>query len=148
MAAVQEEEYTGPAMTAHDWMYVRVGIVLAVLTAVEVGLYYAVKDHGFDKTANVWILLLLAFTKFAVVAAWFMHLKYDHPAFRRLFAGGAVLAGFCYVGVLSAFGTLKAKWSFQWLPYIAFVVVVAILVMRRAGKSSHDETSSDSHPAH
>ena len=138
MAAVQEEEYTGPAMTAHDWMYVRIGVGLGVLTAIEVGLYYAVRDHGLSNAANIWMLLVLAFSKFIIVAAYFMHLKFDTPTFRRLFATGAGLAGFCYVAVLSAFGVFHG--FVPWLTYGSALIILLIIVNRRSGGSdAHDE---------
>ena len=39
--------------------------------------------------------------KFAIVALYFMHLKFDNKLLRRLFVTGFVLAIFCYVVYLS-----------------------------------------------
>ena len=44
----------------------------------------------------VGLLLILATMKFAIVAAFFMHLKFDSPMLRRLFITGIVLAGVVY----------------------------------------------------
>jgi cytochrome c oxidase subunit 4 len=77
-----------------------VAAVLALLTAVEVGLYYL-------KNGLTYIpLLALMAAKFVIVVGYFMHLKFDNKAFRRLFTIGLVLASFCYCSVLLMFGVL------------------------------------------
>ncbi|MDQ3947330.1 MAG: cytochrome C oxidase subunit IV family protein [Actinomycetota bacterium] len=68
--------------------YVEVAMILAVITAVEVGLYYTTLSG----LLLVSLLLGLAFVKFAMVAAYFMHLKFDGRLLRRLFVTGIVVA--------------------------------------------------------
>jgi cytochrome c oxidase subunit 4 len=80
--------------------YVKVALVLAVLTAVEVGLYYT----KFSEAATNAALIGLAAVKFVMVAAYFMHLKFDNKLLRRLFITGFVLASFVYVGFLLTLG--------------------------------------------
>ena len=80
-----------------DWTYVKVAIVLGVLTAIEVWLSYA----GLADRLTTGALLVFAGAKFAIVVGYFMHLKFDHPWFRRLFVTGLFLAGFCYIVYLS-----------------------------------------------
>lgn len=82
-----------------DWRYVQVAIGLAILTAIEVVLSYTEEQVGAKPTVG--LLLGLAAVKFYVVVMWFMHLKFDHPWFKRLFVAGLVLAGFCYVAYLA-----------------------------------------------
>jgi cytochrome c oxidase subunit IV len=41
-------------------------------------------------------LMVLAFMKFVLVGAFFMHLKFDSPMLRRLFITGIILAGVVY----------------------------------------------------
>jgi len=96
-AAVAHEETVHGTGHEHpsDWMYIKVAIFLAVLTAAEVGMYYVEEDLG---SATVPILLVMMVIKFAVVGAYFMHLKFDSVIFRRLFYAGILLA----VGVYSA----------------------------------------------
>lgn len=84
-----------------DAKYVKVALLLALLTAIEVVLSYTEDTVG--KNPTVALLLGFAAVKFFIVVMYFMHLKFDHPWFRRLFAIGLVLAGFCYVVYL---GTL------------------------------------------
>jgi cytochrome c oxidase subunit 4 len=87
---------------AHDhpseFVYVKVAAFLAVLTGIEVALSY--NDVG-GRHGTTALLLVLAVVKFATVVGYFMHLKFDHPYFRRLFAIGLVLAVGCYCAALS-----------------------------------------------
>src|SRR5713226_974295 len=78
-----------------DGVYIVVALVLAVLTAIEVGLYYA-KGGSLNTVA----LLALMAVKFVIVAGFFMHLRFDSPLFRRLFAMGLFMAVFVYTVVL------------------------------------------------
>jgi len=82
-----------------DAEYILIALGLAVLTGVEVGIYYL-------KSSNVTtvVLLVLMMLKFAVVAGWFMHLKFDSPILRRLFVGGLTLAATVYIIVFFMFG--------------------------------------------
>ena len=80
-----------------DGQYIKVAIILAVLTAVEVGTYF-IEDAS--TTLLVATLFPLMIIKFVVVAGWFMHLKYDNPLFRRVFVFGLILAIAVYAGIL------------------------------------------------
>ena len=68
--------------------YVWVAVILAVVTAVEVGLYYT----ALSGLVLVAMLVGLAFVKFGMVAAYFMHLKFDGRLLSRLFVTGILLA--------------------------------------------------------
>ena len=72
--------------------YVRVAVVLAILTAIEVTVYYV----DLPGRAMVAILVGLASVKFSLVAAYFMHLKFDSRLLRRVFVTGIVLALFVF----------------------------------------------------
>ena len=76
--------------------YVLIAMILATVTGIEVGLYYI----EMPDTLLVAMLLGLAFIKFGMVAAYFMHLKFDNPMFRRLFVFGLILAVVVYAGVM------------------------------------------------
>ena len=82
-----------------DAQYILIALALAVLTGVEVGLYYLKAST----LTNVVLLLLMAL-KFSVVAGYFMHLKFDSPVLRRLFVGGLMLASTIYIIVFFMFG--------------------------------------------
>jgi cytochrome c oxidase subunit 4 len=76
--------------------YVGIAILLALITALEVGLYYI----DMPEALLVIFLMILAFLKFTMVCAFFMHLKFDSPMLRRVFITGIVLAGVVYTVVL------------------------------------------------
>ena len=79
----------GPAEHTHPTagLYFKVGLILFVLTALEVGLYeitYGEHASSFAPTIKplfVPLLLLLSAAKFALVAMFYMHLKQDHKLF-------------------------------------------------------------------
>lgn len=79
--------------------YVGIGAILAVLTAIEIGLFYV--ENVDDWVVTVSLLVLMAL-KFFLVVAWFMHLRFEAPIFRRLFYGGLMLAVTVYAIVLGA----------------------------------------------
>ena len=84
--------------------YVWVATILAIVTAIEVAIYYipAISDRpGFLVPA----LLIFALIKFVMVGAYFMHLKFDSPVFRRFFITGIVLALAVFAVVLAYFFT-------------------------------------------
>ncbi len=112
--AVAEE----PELAAHPGpkQYVAVAIVLAVATALEVGLYYMNLPHPLLAT----LLLFFAVIKFSLVALWFMHLRFDSLIFRRLFVTGLILAMTVYLIVLTIFGALNAPW---------LLVIVGVLLV-------------------
>lgn len=84
-----------------DLFYLKIAGILALFTALEVGTYFV------EDTAPRWFLFLsltvLMIIKFAMVAAYFMHLKYDTPWFRWLFISGLVLAMGVYAIFFFAF---------------------------------------------
>lgn len=99
-AAVAHEETVHGTGHAHpsDWLYIKVAIGLAILTALEVVLYYVEDDLGTSVTIPT--LLVMMVVKFAVVGAYFMHLKFDSPIFRRLFYAGLALAVGVYLATM------------------------------------------------
>ena len=56
--------------------YIKIAVGLAILTAVEVALFYINNslDLGWINTAA---LLILAFLKFVIVIGWYMHIRYE-----------------------------------------------------------------------
>ena len=88
-----------------DAKYVKIALILAAITAVEVGVSY-VKRLG---AGGPPILLALAAIKFSMVAAYFMHLRFDHPWLRRLFITGIVTAVFVYTVVFLMFGVFANR---------------------------------------
>lgn len=93
-----EAEHAGPEHPS-DKQYIMIGLILGVLTLIEVGLYYV--DIG---ALNNTTLIVLAIAKFFIVAAFFMHLRFDRPILRRLFVTGIVLAIAVYMAYLLTLG--------------------------------------------
>lgn len=83
--------------------YVRVAVALAIVTALEVALFYV---DFIPDGAVVSMLIVLMVIKFALVALWFMHLRFDSLTFMRLFAAGLAIALVVFAVVLATFGIL------------------------------------------
>ena len=81
--------------------YVFIAVWLGLVTAVEVGISYV--DAISRNFIFIPALLVLAVIKFAMVVLYFMHLKFDHRLFRRLFVTGIVLALIVFGIVLATF---------------------------------------------
>ena len=82
-----------------DMIYVKVGALLAVLTAIEIALPELL-DNG-----RIYgpILMVLMLIKFLMVAGFFMRLRYESKVLSRVFYGGAIAAVIVYTAVLSVF---------------------------------------------
>jgi cytochrome c oxidase subunit 4 len=89
-----ERGHPGPAE------YITIGLILAVITAVEVGVFYL----DIAQWALVTILVVLSAVKFSLVVLWFMHLRFDNRLFSWLLVGGVMLASGLFVIVLSTLG--------------------------------------------
>ena len=87
-----------------DWVYIQVAIWLGIITALEVSTYFWDDWFGFDASATgvAVALILMMIIKFAGVCLWFMHLRYDHPLFRRVFVFGLLLAVAVYLIAMTA----------------------------------------------
>lgn len=97
----QHEEHAGHHPTIRE--YVNIAVILAVMTALEVSVHFvAVPDR-----LAFWGLVVLAIAKFAIVAGYYMHLKFDAKIFTRMFGFGVVLACvvFALFLVITIFGT-------------------------------------------
>jgi cytochrome c oxidase subunit IV len=83
-------------------LYWMIAFILAAVTAVEVAVAYI---EALDAVI-VPILLVLGAVKFAIVVAFFMHLKFDRPIFRSLFLVGVFGSIPLFVVVLLTFNAL------------------------------------------
>jgi cytochrome c oxidase subunit 4 len=59
--------------------------------------------------AFVPILLIMSALKFAIVVAFYMHLKYDHKLFRALFTGPLIIAMATLISLLFLFGKFAGR---------------------------------------
>lgn len=79
--------------------YVKIAVILGLVTAAEVGVYYIQSLRPLIAP----ILISMAVVKFALVALWFMHLRFDSHIFRRFFILGIILALVVFTIVLLTF---------------------------------------------
>ncbi len=82
--------------------YIKIAIILAVITLVEVGVFYL----DFTRTLFIVVFLVMSGVKFAIVIMYYMHLKFDDILFSRLFIGGLVLAAGALFALLALFQLL------------------------------------------
>ncbi|HLT96098.1 MAG TPA: cytochrome C oxidase subunit IV family protein [Acidimicrobiia bacterium] len=88
--------------------YWKIAGLLAVLTAIEVALFYI--DEALELgTINVVLLIILALLKFVIVVGWYMHLRFERPLLNRFFGAGFVMALFLYGVVLAAMGIIVIR---------------------------------------
>ena len=82
-----------------DATYIKVALILGFITAAEVGTYYI------ELSTELLLLLLLPMmiAKFGIVAAFFMHLRFDNKLFRYFFITGLSFATVCYLIILTTF---------------------------------------------
>ena len=82
--------------------YVLIGVILTVITAIEVAIFYI------PQLASVITptLLLLSAGKFVIVVLFYMHLKYDSGIFRRVFFAPLLLAALVVIGMIILFKVL------------------------------------------
>ena len=94
------EEHAHPTWST----YWKVALILTLITVVEVWVYYIPVFAA--SRAFVPTLLIMSAVKFAIVVAFYMHLKYDHKLFRALFTGPLLIAAATMVVLLFLFGHL------------------------------------------
>ncbi len=101
MAAIMQKHEQGHPTPAK---YVAIAVILSVITLVEVGVVYVVAGGGF----LIALLMALSAVKFALVAMFFMHLRFDHKLFSALFVGGLLLASAVLIALMTLFGVFFA----------------------------------------
>lgn len=102
-----------------DLVYIKVAAVLAVLTAIEVFTYFE-SVHKAPDWLLILVLVVLMVVKFFLVAAYFMHLKYENAVFTKFIVGGLVIAYPVY--------TVMA-YAMEWLPdWNGWVKAISVVV--------------------
>jgi cytochrome c oxidase subunit 4 len=81
-----------------DAQYIKIALILAAITALEVSTYYV--DFG---PLFMPSLIIMMVVKFVMVVSYFMHLKFDNKLFSFLFYTGLGLALFVYFAALATF---------------------------------------------
>src|SRR2546428_576910 len=80
--------------------YLGIAVILTVITAVEVAVYYVPSMHP----VLVPTLLVLSTLKFSLVAMFYMHLKFDARLFSWLFVVPMVVISLIIIALLRLFG--------------------------------------------
>lgn len=106
---------SNPSPAAHEHAhpatgtYVKIGVVLFVLTALEVALYELTFGGSAGALGDLHavflpLLLLLSAAKFALVAMFYMHLKQDSSLFSGVFVFPLIIAIVVIVSLVILFG--------------------------------------------
>jgi cytochrome c oxidase subunit 4 len=96
------EVHEHPTWREYKW----VALILTLITVAEVWVYYtSIKDTP----VFVPLLLIMSAVKFAIVVAFYMHLKYDHKIFRALFTGPLMIAISTLIALLFLFGKFEGR---------------------------------------
>jgi cytochrome c oxidase subunit IV len=99
--------HSGEVEHASAKTYVIVGVILTIITAIEVAIFYIPQAQKFLIPA----LIILSVVKFVTVVQFFMHLRYDNKVLSRVFFGPLMLACLVVVGMILLF---------KWLPKFAW----------------------------
>lgn len=104
MANTHADEHPGAHAPEHAHPgareYLAIATILTVITAVEVAVFYIPAM----KSGLVPVLLTLSALKFALVAMFYMHLKFDHRLFSWLFVTPMIVAALVIIALLKLFG--------------------------------------------
>ncbi len=102
--AVHERGVAGSELHDLTVEYIRVAVVLAVVTLIEVATYYVALARGL----TISVLLVLSAVKFSLVVLYFMHLKFESRLLSYLFSGPLLLAIVVVIALMALFGVLVA----------------------------------------
>ncbi|MEK7370962.1 MAG: cytochrome C oxidase subunit IV family protein [candidate division NC10 bacterium] len=80
--------------------YLRVAVVLAIITAIEITALYV---PGLPNAVLVTVLIVFSIFKFGLVVAFFMHLRYDSKVLTALFVGPLMLACAIILALMALF---------------------------------------------
>lgn len=89
-----------------DRQYIRIAIILTIITIIEVAIYYIEGVRDFLVPA----LIILSVSKFIAVVGYFMHLKFDDRRFAVMFISAMILS----IAVIGALVVMF--WTGQYFP--------------------------------
>ncbi len=107
-----------------DWVYIKIALILAFLTAIEVFTYFE-SVHKMSDELLILVLSTLMVVKFFFVAAYFMHLKYDTSIFTKMIVSGMLIAYPVYCVFAFAMGWLPGWNVFVKIGLMAIPPIVA-----------------------
>jgi cytochrome c oxidase subunit 4 len=102
LETLAHDEHTHPG----PGLYLKIGLALFVLTAMEVGVYEVAFEHPGNALGTalrgvfVPVILALSACKFALVAMYYMHLKQDGKLLSGVFVFALILAALVIVGLM------------------------------------------------
>lgn len=99
------QEHLTPAM------YVKIAVVLAAITAIEVAIYYI--DWFHDSGTLVPMLAVFSLAKFIIVISYYMHLKVDDKRYRYIFICGLLLGVTIVAALVTLMRTHKIDYALR-----------------------------------
>jgi len=84
-------------------VYIRIAVILTIITLGEFGVFYLT---GLSSAVMTGIILALSSVKFAVVAGYYMHLKFDNWRFAALFVVPFFIMLLILIVLLALFSSL------------------------------------------
>jgi cytochrome c oxidase subunit IV len=96
-----------PSLRKYAW----IAVFLAVVTAIEVAIYYVEAIEPI----LVPTLIILSLVKFIVVVGYFMHLKFDPKLLGIVFGAGLVVSVVVYIAVGIMMRNQPVDWFFSGL---------------------------------
>ena len=85
-------------------VYVVVAVILTVLTAMEVGVFYV----SALRSVLVPLLIVLSGAKFTLVVMFYMHLRYDHLGYTAIFLPLLLLAALIICVLITLFAVFMS----------------------------------------
>ncbi|MFL5759850.1 MAG: cytochrome C oxidase subunit IV family protein [Thermomicrobiales bacterium] len=100
-SAIVEEGTVHEHAHPGELTYIKVAVILAIITMVEVAIWYIdwMQEHHFLVPS----LLILSGIKFTAVVGYFMHLKFDDRRFTYLFGSGLAVAASIILAIMALF---------------------------------------------
>jgi cytochrome c oxidase subunit 4 len=92
-----DHEVDGGHAHPTEMVYIKIAIMLSIITAVEVAIFYI---EALDAIL-VPTLIILSAIKFVVVVGYFMHLKFDDRRLTWIFGSGLALAFAVFIVVFA-----------------------------------------------
>ena len=83
--------------------YLGIAIILTIITVIEVAVFYVPSMHQFLPP----VLLTLSALKFALVAMFYMHLKFDHRLYSWVFVVPMLFATAIILALLALFSAQR-----------------------------------------
>ena len=96
-----------------DKAYIRLAVILAAITTIEVAIYYIQWFH--DTGALVPSLAVLSVAKFIIVISYYMHLKVDDRRYTYIFACGLILGVSIVAALVVLLRTNQIEYGLRWI---------------------------------